>query len=167
MDLAAEKFDWLSIVPREVSIIRPGEPHDHAIDQHLFLKKQNAGEYYLSWYAHNIHYGIDKQKLNLILGPHGQHWGLINGARRAVNQWLEASPKGHVIEIQASLETRRLRLASRERENMHAINQRLNSAPLDSSKIPKENYHVVDNNQDINQSFNMLSSIIKKITGIS
>ena len=116
------------------TITRPssstGEDHD-TISVNEFEQREKKGEYFLSWEAHGLKYGIPSTCLNDLLAGRNV---IANVSRNVITKALKGFSKVMVIEITASPRTLATRLRNRARETSTEIQSRLKR---ETSVIPR------------------------------
>ncbi|MEM9989786.1 MAG: phosphonate metabolism protein/1,5-bisphosphokinase (PRPP-forming) PhnN [Pseudomonadota bacterium] len=101
-----------------------GERHI-SISVETFLERREAGEYALSWGAHQLYYGIPNTIKSLF--PKGVS-AVVNGSRSVIDEMRQNFDNCSIISIRANIETLRQRLLTRGRETEQQIDQRLQRA---------------------------------------
>lgn len=93
-----------------------------AVDPAEFDRREAAGAFCLSWEAHGLHYGIpDGVRLKVGMGSDM----LVNLSRTALEPAAQIFPNFVVLNIIASPQTLKQRLAARGREDAEEISRRL------------------------------------------
>ncbi|AWB32645.1 phosphonate metabolism protein/1,5-bisphosphokinase (PRPP-forming) PhnN [Orrella marina] len=102
----------------------PGEVYESSTTE-AFLAREAAGDFLLTWKAHDLHYGLPKALL--VAQQAGKHV-IANGSRAVAAELTQKVPKLVVIEITAPVEILARRLVSRGRETEEEIRERLSRA---------------------------------------
>ncbi|THF59239.1 phosphonate metabolism protein/1,5-bisphosphokinase (PRPP-forming) PhnN [Pseudothauera rhizosphaerae] len=131
---------WRTLIARERSQAMPhyakrvitraadagGEAHE-AVDPATFHRLREVGSFAIHWQAHGLHYGVRSESIAAL--QEGR-WVVVNTSRAHLPVLREAAPGVRVVEITAPCEVLARRLAERAREDVVAMQQRLQRAGI-------------------------------------
>ncbi|GAK70529.1 phosphonate metabolism protein/1,5-bisphosphokinase PhnN [Agrobacterium rubi TR3 = NBRC 13261] len=133
-----------------------GEDHD-AVSQDEFDRRQQAGDFCVSWQAHGLSYGIPVSVLDRL----NQGKILIaNGSRSALAHFKATFPSLKVINIVATPEVLAQRLESRGRENREDILRRLQRGSIEV--CGDFDVTTIDNSGALEQSGRALADVLEE-----
>ena len=112
------------VITREA--MADAEDHDSCTEAE-FLRREQAGDFLITWQAHGLHYGLPASLLDAI--ARGTHV-IANGSRNMIEMLARKVPTLRVIEITAPMAVLRTRLMARSRETEQDIERRLQRASL-------------------------------------
>ena len=133
-----------------------GEDHD-AVSEDEFNRRQQAGDFCVSWQAHGLSYGIPVSVLDRL----NQGDILIaNGSRSALAQFKATFPSLKVINIVATPEVLAQRLQSRGRESREEILRRLQRGSIEV--CGDFDVKTIDNSGALETSGRMLADLLEE-----
>ncbi|NTF06161.1 phosphonate metabolism protein/1,5-bisphosphokinase (PRPP-forming) PhnN [Agrobacterium rubi] len=150
--------DKLHFVRRVITRDRDagGEDHD-AVNQDEFDRRQQAGDFCVSWQAHGLSYGIPVSVLDSL----NQGKILIaNGSRSALAHFKATFPCLKVINIVATPEVLAQRLESRGRESREDILRRLQRGSIEV--CGDFDVTTIDNSGALEQSGRALADVLEE-----
>jgi phosphonate metabolism protein PhnN/1,5-bisphosphokinase (PRPP-forming) len=117
-------------------VTRPADPglEDHeTMTPEAFAIAEEAGAFALSWEAHGLRYGIP---IAIEEAMAAGRVVVANGSRRIAAEALKRYPKTEIILIDAPVDVRAARLASRGRETIADVSERLKREASVPSSLP-------------------------------
>ncbi|MFK7854976.1 MAG: phosphonate metabolism protein/1,5-bisphosphokinase (PRPP-forming) PhnN [Granulosicoccus sp.] len=127
------------VITREAA---DGYENHKALDHEAFIAREQAGDFCLTWQAHDLYYGVPLCVADWV---NDGYTVILNGSRRALPSIQSVFPELRVVHLVVDDEILAQRLAARGRESATQIKQRLSrQAPVSA----REKLDIVIHNND-------------------